>query len=159
MHEVAVTEKQVASDWFAAEAAAAAASSEGAVAMVERSAPEGHMPPLVRRDEQETYRILSGEVVFFVGNDMVWAGPGDVVVAPPGAARTFRIASEGARWLVLTRVRALDRFTDFGRAVATPTAEPCSSWPSGDEQAGVESLAAANGIELLGPPGALPCSR
>ena len=159
MHEVAVSEKQVASDWFAAEAAVAASSSEGAVAMVERSAPVGHMPPLVRRDEQETYRVLSGEVVFFVGNDMVWAGPGDVVVAPPGAARTFRVASEGARWLVLTRGRALDRFTDFGRAVAAPAADPRSSWTSDHEHAGVASLAAANGIERLGPPGALPCSR
>src|SRR4051812_14358951 len=157
MHELVVTEKQVASDWFAQEAGAAASSTDGTVAMVERSAPAGHMPPLARRDEQETYRVLAGEVVFFVGNDMVWAGPGDVVVAPAGAARTFRVSSEGARWLVLTRVRSLDRFSDFGRAVSTPLADPCAGWPSGDERAAVESIAAANGIELLGPPGALPC--
>src|SRR4051812_12730200 len=158
MHELAVTEKQVASDWFAQEAAAAASSTDGTVAMVERSAPAGHMPPLARRDEQETYRVLAGEVVFFVGNDMVWAGPGDVVVAPAGVARTFRASSEGARWLVLTHVRSLDRFSDFGRAVSTPLADPCAGWPSGDERAAVASLAAVNGIELLGPPGALPAS-
>ena len=158
MHESAVTERHVASDWFVEEIASAAYSpADGHVAMVERTAPAGHMPPLVRRDEQETYRVLSGEVVFFVGNDMVWAGPGDVVVAPPGAARTFRVASEAARWLVLTHVRSLERFTDFGRAVAAPLAESCAGWPSRDEQAAVESMAAANGIELLGPPGALPC--
>ena len=161
MNEVAVTERQVASDWFAEELASAASSPSrsragGQVAMVERTAPAGHMPPLVRRDEQETYRVLSGEVVFFVGNDMVWAGPGDVVVAPPGAARTFRVASDGARWLVLTNVRSLDRFTDFGRAVSTPLADSRAGWPSRDEHAAVESMAAANGIELLGPPGALP---
>jgi mannose-6-phosphate isomerase-like protein (cupin superfamily) len=159
MDFLAVTEQQVAGDWFAEELASAASSpSDGQVAMVERTAPAGHMPPLVRRDEQETYRVLAGEVVFFVGNDMVWAGPGDVVVAPAGAARTFRVGSDGARWLVLTHVRSLDRFTDFGRAVRAPLADPCAGWPSGDEHAAVESLAGANGIELLGPPGALPCS-
>src|SRR3954454_14264227 len=147
MHEFAVSEKHVASDWFADEAASAASASEGdQVAMLERSAPEGHMPPLVRRDVQETYRVLSGEVVFFVGSDMVWAGPGDVVVAAAGAARTFRVASAGARWLVLTRVSSLDRYSDFGRAVSAPLAEPCSGWPSGEEHAAVESLAAVNGI-------------
>jgi mannose-6-phosphate isomerase-like protein (cupin superfamily) len=159
MHESAVTEKQIVSDWFAEEAAAATSSSRGNVAMVERSAPEGHMPPLVRRDEQETYRVLSGEVVFFVGNDVVWAGPGDVVVAPAGVARTFRVGSADARWLVLTHVRSLDRFADFSRAVSAPLAEPRTGWPSADEHAAVESIAAANGIELLGPPGALPCCR
>src|SRR3954449_9893526 len=151
----AVTEQQIAGDWFTEELQSAA--STGHAAMLERSAPEGHMPPLVRRDEQETYRVLAGEVVFFVGNDMVWAGPGDVVVAPAGVARTFRASSEGARWLVLTHVRSLDRFTDFGRAVSTPLADPYAGWPSVDERAAVESIAAANGIELLGPPGALPC--
>jgi mannose-6-phosphate isomerase-like protein (cupin superfamily) len=157
MDFLAVTEQQVAGDWFAEELASAASSpSEGQVAMVERTAPAGHMPPLVRRDEQETYRVLAGEVVFFVANDMVWAGPGDVVVAPAGAARTFRVGSEGTRWLVLTHVRSLDRYNDFARAVSAPRAEPCASWPSRDEHAAVESMAAANGIELLGPPGALP---
>jgi mannose-6-phosphate isomerase-like protein (cupin superfamily) len=160
MDFLAVTEQQVAGDWFAEEVASAASSpSDGQVAMVERTAPAGHMPPLARRDEQETYRVLAGEVVFFVGNDMVWAGPGDVVVAPAGAARTFRVASDGARWLVLTQVRSLDRYTDFARAVSAPLADPCSGWPSSGEHAAVESMAAANGIELLGPPGALPCSR
>src|SRR3954470_24779975 len=114
MDFLAVTEQQAAGDWFAEELASAASSpSDGQVAMLERTAPAGHMPPLVRRDEQETYRVLTGEVVFFVGDDMVWAGPGDVVVAPAGVARTFRAGAGGARWLVLTRVRSLDHFSDF----------------------------------------------
>src|SRR3954468_21939585 len=126
------------------------------VAMVQRSAREDHMPPLLRRDEPETYRVLEGEVVFFVGNDMVWAGSGDVVVAPAGVARTFRVASAEARWLVLTRVASLERFHDFGRAVSRPVPRPAEGWPSAEERSAVEAMAAANGIELLGPPGALP---
>jgi quercetin dioxygenase-like cupin family protein len=128
----------------------------GQVAMVERGARGGHMPPLVRRSAPETYRVLEGEVVFFIGDDMVWAGPGDVVVAPADVPRTFRVVSAEARWLVLTQVRSLELFHDFGRAVSAPLAHPAAGWPSEHEHAAVRAIAAANGIELLGPPGALP---
>jgi hypothetical protein len=126
------------------------------VAMVQRRAREDQMPPLVRRNEPETYRVLEGEVVFFAGNDMVWARSGDVVVAPAGVARTFRVVSAEARWLVHTQVSSLERFHDFGRAVSRPLASPDDGWPSAEERSVVEAMAAANGIELLGPPGALP---
>jgi hypothetical protein len=115
------------------------------------------MAPLSRRDETETYRVLEGEVVFFVGSEVVWARAGDEIVAPAGAERTFRVDSGGgARWLVVTQVSSLERFTDFGRAVAAPHPDPAAGWPSEHERAAVASIAAANGIELLGPPGALP---
>ena len=125
-------------------------------AMVERSAREGNMPPLLRRAQHETYRVIEGEVVFFVGSDMVWAGPGDVVAASAHVPRTFRVASREARWLVLTAVSSRELFNDFGRAVSAPHPSPADGWPSEDERDALEALAAANGIELLGPPGALP---
>jgi mannose-6-phosphate isomerase-like protein (cupin superfamily) len=121
------------------------------IAMVERSARRDSMPPLHRRDEDEVYRVLDGEVQFFVGADAVVAERGDVVVAPRGVARSFRVRSETARWLVLTRVSSLDRFVDFGRAVA-------GAAPSARPEPAVVAIAAANGIELLGPPGALPAT-
>jgi mannose-6-phosphate isomerase-like protein (cupin superfamily) len=156
MDSLAHADQQIATDWFLEELGAATISSQGQVAMIERSAPEGFMPPLVRRGEPETYRVTEGEVVFFVGGDMVWAGPGDVVVAPRDVPRTFRAGTGGARWLVLTRVASLERFIDFGRAVSIPLATPSAGWPSADERCAVAAMGAANGIELLGPPGALP---
>jgi mannose-6-phosphate isomerase-like protein (cupin superfamily) len=159
MDFLAEIEPGSATEWFADEVASAArgtSAGAGEVAMVERSAPEGFMPPLLSRDESETYRVTEGQVVFFVGNDMVWAEAGDIVVAPAGAARTFRVGSPSARWLVLTRVRSLDRFVDFGRAVSMPRAVAGNGWPSQDEHAAVASIGAVNGIDLLGPPGALP---
>jgi hypothetical protein len=42
--------------------------------------------------------------------------------------------------------------------VSRPLDDPSAGWPSGDERTAVASLADANGIELLGPPGALPSS-
>ena len=147
---------ETATQWFADELASAATSAAGQAVMVERSARERDMPPLVRRSEPETYRVLEGEIVFFVGRDMVWAGPGDVVVAPADVPRTFRVASDQARWLVLTHVRSLELFNDFARAVSAPLVTPARGWPSEHEHAAVQAIAAANGIDLLGPPGALP---
>jgi mannose-6-phosphate isomerase-like protein (cupin superfamily) len=146
---------RAATSWFSDELATVASSSEAGAqpAMVERSARRAAMPPLLRRDVRETYRVIDGEMVFFVGDDVVWARAGDVVVAPAGEQRTFRVDSDSARWLVLTQVRALERFIDFGRAVSSA---PATCWPSEDERVAVASLGAANGIELIGPPGALP---
>jgi hypothetical protein len=113
------------------------------------------MPPLHRRNEDERYRVLEGELTFYVGDQVVRAGAGDVVVAPRGVRRTFRVESEWARWLVVTRVCSAERFEDFGRALARPAAD----WPSPDEAAAVAAIGAANGIEVLGPPGSLPSGR
>jgi Cupin domain len=143
-------------EWFGDELVAAATQATGEAAMVERRARAGQMAPLIRRSEPETYRVLEGVVVFFVGSDMIWAGPGDVVVAPADVPRTFRVASDDARWQVLTQVRSLDRFNDFARAVSAPLVTPARGWPSEHEHAAVQAIAATNGIELLGPPGALP---
>lgn len=125
----------------------------GQVALVERRARAGVMPPLHRRQEDESFRVLEGAVTFFVGGEEVPAGPGDVVVAPGGTARTYRVESPEARWLVLTRVHSLVRYEDFGRAVADPAD---GSRPAPEELAALLAIAAENGIELLGSPGAVP---
>lgn len=155
-------ERETTSQWFVDELASAAldvSERPSQTALVERTAPQGAMPPLTQRDEVETYRVLEGEVSFFIGDEVVPAGPGDVVVAAAGAERTFRVESEDARWLVLTRVTSPERLLDFHRAVIEPVAVLVEGWPSADEYAALSSLGAANGIELLGPPGVLPGGR
>jgi mannose-6-phosphate isomerase-like protein (cupin superfamily) len=155
-------EQETTSQWFIDELATAAldvTERPSQTALVERTAPEGAMPPLYRRDEAETYRVLEGEVLFFIDDEVVPASPGDVVVAAAGAERTFRVATEDARWLVLTRVTSLERFLDFNRAVIEPTAVPVSGWPSAEEEVVLSSIGAVNGIELLEPPGVLPGGR
>lgn len=152
-------ERETTSQWFIDELATAAldvSERPSQTALVEREAPQGAMPPLYRRDEAETYRVLEGEVLFFIGDEVVPAGPGDVVVVAAGAERTFLVESDDARWLVLTRVTSLERYLDFNRAVAEPVAVPLRGWPSAEEEAALSSLGAANRIELLGPPGVLP---
>ena len=122
--------------------------------IVERTARAGHMSPLHVRNEDETYFLVAGRVTFFVGAHVVDAEPGDAVLALAGVERAVRAESAGARWLVVTRVRSLARYEDFGRAVSAPV--PGGAWPSPDEELTLESIAGANDIEVLGPPGVLP---
>jgi mannose-6-phosphate isomerase-like protein (cupin superfamily) len=148
----------VATEWFVEHVASVLADDRGdgrRGVLTERSAAGGRMPPLHAHDEGEAYRVKRGFVTFFVGGETISAGPGDVVVAPAGTQRTFRVESDRATWLVLTHVRSLPRFEDFGRAVSAPV---IGGWPSLEEAATVASIARANGIELIGPPGALPRS-
>ena len=114
------------------------------------------MSPLHTRDEDESYRVTRGKLTFFVGGEVVTAAPGDVVDVPRGTARAVRADAAGSRWLVCTQVAELDRFVDFGRAVSRPLADPGAGWPSSEEQSSLAAIAGANGIELLGPPGAVP---
>lgn len=144
--------------WFfdTVEATALAPAERRSVLLFERSATRGAMAPLHRRPEDETFRVVDGEVTFFVGDEAVRARAGDVVVAPSGIPRTFRVESAVARWLVLTRVASLERYEDFGRAVAPPVLD--GWWPSEDELAALEAIARANGIEILAPPGVVAVS-
>ena len=155
--------RQAAGAWFRDRLAGTASRAAGrlarAVVLESPSFRRGVMPPLYAHDVDESYQVLEGEVVFHVGDETVHASAGDVVVAPRHVPRTFRVVSERARWLVITSLRSLARYEDFQRAVAP--AEPdarCAGWPSEEEHATLSTIAAANGIEILGPPGLLPAA-
>src|SRR3954449_10447820 len=93
-------ERETTSQWFVDELATAAldvTERPSQTALVERVAPYGAMPPLHKRDEAETYRVLEGEVLFFIDDEVVPAGPGDVVVVAAGAERTFQVESGDPR--------------------------------------------------------------
>ena len=130
-----------------------AASTAGRLVLVERRAARaGVMPPLHAHPEDMQYEVIEGELTFHFCNGAVAARTGDVLNVPAGTRHTFRVESAGARWLITTRVASTGRFEDFGLALA----EPVDEWPSPEERASVEAIAAANGIVVLGPPGRLP---
>jgi quercetin dioxygenase-like cupin family protein len=57
-------------------------------------------PPLHTRPWHEWFYFLEGEVAFQVGKRVVQATPGSVIHLPAGVARTFRIKSPQAKFLV-----------------------------------------------------------
>lgn len=132
---------------------AKAAAISARLVLVERRAPRaGVMPPLHAHAEDAQYEVLAGKLTFYVGGEVVRAVGGDAVVVPAGVPHTFRVESAGSRWLVATHVASPARFEDLGLALASPVDE----WPSLDELAALEAIAAHNGIQILGPPGRLP---
>jgi hypothetical protein len=110
----------------------------------------GLMPPLQAHSARTTYSVLCGAITFFVGEESVRAEAGTTVVVQAGAAHTFRVESEGARWRVATDVTSVARFDDLGRALAQPGAM------TDEDAATLAAIAGANAIRILGAPGTLP---
>src|SRR5262249_848580 len=122
--------------------------------LVELSGAEGDMPPLhVHRDEDEAFYVLDGELTLFVGDQEMRLTAGGCAGAPRGIANVYRVDSETARWLGI----ASPTFERFVTAASTPAEAltlPLGPPAKSPEELG--ALAGEHGIEILGPPGALP---
>ena len=127
----------------------------GRYCVVENHVPHGDMPPLhVHHSEDEVFHVLEGRLSLFLPGRHVELAAGDTFRAPRGVPHTYRVESETARLLVLC---APARFDALVRATAEPA--PGEELPPRGRPLDVEALEAAAaevGIELLGPPGALP---
>ena len=49
----------------------------------------GHGPRLHRHPYDETWVVQEGHITFQLGDDLYEAGPGDIVIAPPGVTHKF----------------------------------------------------------------------
>jgi mannose-6-phosphate isomerase-like protein (cupin superfamily) len=129
--------------------------SGGTVTLLEERGRRGDMPPLhVHHRDDEMFYVLDGELSLFVGGEHVILGSGQAALAPRELAHTYRVESDEARWLVTTTPAGFDSFV---RAVAEPAAAaelPPAGRPL--DPARLAQEAAKVGIEILGPPGALP---
>jgi quercetin dioxygenase-like cupin family protein len=116
-------------------------------ALIEVWGPPGSQPPLhVHRDEDEGFYVLDGELTLWVGDDTQTLRSGEFLLAPRQVPHTIRVGDGAARWLVIAGAR----FEAFVRAVATAAPADMS------DPDHMTSVAAAHGIEILGPPGMLP---
>ena len=68
----------------------------------------GQGPALHRHPYEEVFVIVEGEATFTLGDERRVARAGDIVVAPPGVAHTFR--NTGAGTLRQVDVHAARRF-------------------------------------------------
>jgi quercetin dioxygenase-like cupin family protein len=129
--------------------------SGGALAILDERGRRGDMPPLhVHRRDDETFYVLDGEVTLFVAGEQLVLGAGQAAFAPREVPHAYRVESEEARWLVITTPAGFDAFV---REVSEPA--PAEELPPAGravDPAVVGQAAAKVGIEILGPPGALP---
>ena len=128
---------------------------KGRLALVEGHAHQGHMPPLhVHRREDETFVVLDGRITAYAGDRIVELEAGATAFLPKGVPHTFRVESETANWLVVATPAGFERFVLAAGRRADEEIVP--SEPVLPEGRDLAEIAADFGIELLGPPGALP---
>jgi quercetin dioxygenase-like cupin family protein len=124
------------------------------ISVLEHAARQGDSPPLhVHTNEDEVFHILEGEFRFQIGTELLSGRAGDTVLAPKGVQHTYRVESDGGRWLTVT---AHQQFEDFVRAMARNAAArelpPASGPPTPEGIDALTRMAAAFGIEIVGPP-------
>jgi mannose-6-phosphate isomerase-like protein (cupin superfamily) len=131
--------------------------SNGRLAVIEDRGRRGTMPPLhVHHRDDETFYVIEGEVSLFVGGRELTLTAGQAALAPREIPHCYRVESEQARWLVITTPAG---FESFVRRVSEPA--PADELPpagSPIDPAVLAQAAADVGIEILGPPGALPAA-
>jgi quercetin dioxygenase-like cupin family protein len=127
---------------------------DGALSVVEFSAPRGLGPPLHRHDdEDELFVVLDGEVAFHAGDEVLMTGTGGLAYLPHGIAHTFQVHSDTARFVCVTgsRVRA-PRFDLMVTALGVEVSGPSLPEPGPIDPGQVAEVCQQHGIQILGPP-------
>lgn len=142
--------------WFLGVLATVKSSAEstgGAVAVIEHLAPRGSGSPLhVHSREDEWFYVIEGELTFWVGGETIVAPAGSFVFGPKGIPHTFIVSSEEARFLLVAQPAGFEQFMRAAGQPATALEIPAPAAPPSD-LGPLIALAAAHGIEILGPPG------
>jgi quercetin dioxygenase-like cupin family protein len=125
------------------------------LAVVERVGRRGEMTPLHVHSEDEVVHVVEGALTLFVNDEPIRLVAGNAFAASPGIPHTLVVESREVRYLSATVVRSAARYEDFLRAVAVPSEESSLSWQASGDASRLSAIAAPNGIDVLGEPGAV----
>jgi quercetin dioxygenase-like cupin family protein len=128
---------------------ATGAQTDGAFALVDERAGQGESVPLHRHAaDVESFYVLDGEVTFFLGEEPgATVGSGSFVHVPAGEVHGFRIASERARYLILTT----PHHGEFYRAITLPSGADGGRPAIPVDGSRIRAAAQQYGIEFVGP--------
>jgi quercetin dioxygenase-like cupin family protein len=131
----------------------------GSLAVVEKTLAGGAVTPLHVHQEDELFYVLEGAMTIHAGDRAVRVAAGEAFLAPKQVPHTSTAETDQVRYLAMAFVTSVGRYEEFLRAIGQ-TAESAASrakgWPCTEELAGLTTIAAANGITILGQPGTLP---
>jgi quercetin dioxygenase-like cupin family protein len=125
------------------------------LAVVERIARRGEMTPLHVHPEDEVVYVVKGVLTLFVNKEPVRLVAGDSFAAPRGIPHTLVVESQDVGYLSATVARSAALYEDFLRAVAIPAEGSSLSWEESGDASRLAAIAAPNGIDVLGEPGAV----
>jgi len=115
----------------------------GTLALMDTSAIRGHGSPIhMHRHDYEIFVVLEGTLRIVVEGQEHEAGGGCAAVLPAGRPHGFVVTSESARYLTVHHGPAFEQFIAAAaeEGIAVPTPERLTE------------IAAAHGIDILGPP-------
>ena len=135
-------------------AARATAGAPSELAVVQVQVQPRETTPFHVHDEDEVVRTLEGSVVLHLPGKELKLPAGDAHVIPLGVPHAVAGGDGGARYLTMSHVRSVEDYQRFVRAVAVPEEGPRME-PVVEEERALALAAEANGISVLGPPGAL----
>lgn len=137
----------------------AAGDSESGLALVEFVAPYGFGPPLhVHTEEDELMYILDGAIrVQLDDGEATTLTGGAAVTLPHGTPHTWQVVSDSARFLTINAGRRQGAsFDQLVAALGAPTDPDHMPDPIEIDPGHVADVCAAHGIDVLGPPPAVP---
>jgi mannose-6-phosphate isomerase-like protein (cupin superfamily) len=130
---------------------------DGRFCVLEFVQPSGEWTPLhLHRGADQTEFVLEGELTVYRAGGSVVVGPGRSIHNPMNEPHTQCVTSTGpARVLDVVAPAGFDEFVAAAGAPVTELSLPAASEAPPDLER-LSVLGARYGIELLGPPGALP---
>lgn len=121
---------------------------DGAITLIELRVPPGTGgPPHIHHNEHQTDHVLSGELVYTVGDREIVADAGTVVHCPRGVPHTFR--NEAETEAVVYDWLHPAGFDEFMAAAAPPLTDPAD--PPELDMDRVMAIAPEYGVEFLPP--------
>jgi quercetin dioxygenase-like cupin family protein len=91
--------------------------SDSQVSMIETAPAPGVSPPLHHHEFDESFYVMEGELTFRVEDEIITAGPGELIFAPRGVPHTFANLSDApARQLIVCTPAGFERY--FARMAA-----------------------------------------
>jgi quercetin dioxygenase-like cupin family protein len=132
---------------------ASSETTDGRVAIIEHLAPRGAASPLhVHRREDQWVYVIDGELTFWVDGAVITAPAGAFVYKPCDVAHAFEVTTDVARFLLVAEPAGVEGFMRaIGEPARSRTIPPAAAAPPPDPDR-LTTLAAAYGIEILGPP-------
>jgi quercetin dioxygenase-like cupin family protein len=115
----------------------------GTFAVLDTEAARGHGSPMhVHRHDCETFLVLAGTLRVVVDGQEYEAGAGSAAVLPAGRPHGFVVTSETARYLTVHHGPAFEQFVAAAAGEGDDIPDPSR----------LAGIAAAHGIDIVGPP-------
>jgi quercetin dioxygenase-like cupin family protein len=123
------------------------------LSVIEFLHPQGSSPPLhIHLEEDELFHVMDGRLrILKDGKELILA-KGETALAPRGKPHTFRVESETARVLIVTRNGQFEHFVRTMSRPASSETLPPMEVPTPEQIETLTRVAHEHKIEIVGPP-------